>query len=349
MSDDHRFHETGRTHKLWYKRLKLIDEMADWVFENLDLSKRDVKETEDKRRDKAYQYVYEHMAVGKMEYPLDNRDSLFTFNTIRDNSMINMLIPGLYPDFQVLVRDTVNKFTKFDPDDAFTVTMEDAKQGLNDAALRSLDKLETQLMEDKPGRSKQWYDDQMIGLILRYKCMGGFSDNLHGSVPESWSRELPDYIECFASPFNHKFSMYFSIYEEDRVFGSRGSFFTMIEHKRGILPKGRYEINPPWNNDMYERLVTILDRSLPRNDITAIIVGPYWNDAHWCNEGFSELITMNSKDYGRNSFMNVNVISYVNDAKKQQFSLQTAYWVFSRHYMEPRKLSRLRLHNQRSR
>ncbi len=47
--------------------------------------------------------------------------------------------------------------------------------------------------------------------------------------------------------------------------------------------------------------------------------------------------------------MNVNVISYVNDVREQKFLLKTAYWAFSRNYMEPQMLSKLKLHNSRSR
>jgi hypothetical protein len=110
----------------------------------------------------------------------------------------------------------------------------------------------------------------MIGLVLRYMCLGAFDSNFHGSVPQSWAQELPGFVECFASPFNHKFRTYYTMFEQDRDFGSSGNFFVMLERKGGILPPGRYEMNPPWMNAMYERLQEVIkqyDKELALSDI----------------------------------------------------------------------------------
>ena len=64
-------------------------------------------------------------------------------------------------------------------------------------------------------------------------------------------------IILFIIAFN-KFKEYYSIFESDHVFGSKGSFFEMIAQNEYILPSGKYEINPPWNNECYDAIVKIL-------------------------------------------------------------------------------------------
>jgi alkaline phosphatase D len=59
---------------------------------------------------KAYQYVYEHFAVGKMRFPAENMDPLFTHQLYDDVSMRNMLKPGKYPRFQAKVQQALLDF-----------------------------------------------------------------------------------------------------------------------------------------------------------------------------------------------------------------------------------------------
>ena len=335
------------SNKRWYRRLQIVDEMAAWVFDNLDRKKRPQREPKARRQAKAYQYVYEHLAAGKLFHPMEDEDPLFTYNAITDESMINMLNPGLYPDFQVMVRRLITEFQEYNPNCMMPIKMQDVDKKLGPAARDTLASLQAQLKDDYKKLSSKWYEDQLIGLVIRYDCIGGFSDNLHASVPDTWARELPDFIESFASQFNHKFDTYFSVFKEDKLFWSNGSFFAMIEANGGILPSGKYEINPPWNNHMYEELVEILDRSMPMNDIQAIIIGPNWKDASWCKEGFNNLITK-YPEYTGNSFKNVNVIPYVNDTQKKPLPLETAYWVISKTPMKASVLAKLNLFNPKS-
>ena len=344
-----RYQVTRDENKAWYKRLHVVNKLAEWVFINLDMSKREAIESDARRKAKAYQYVYEHFAVGKLFHPVEHRDPLFTYGVVEDESMINMLKPGQYPEFQVQYRILLREFEGFVPDDGTRpVTMQDVDTNLDSAAKAKISLFREQLKRDYKGLSRAWYDDQLIGLIIRYNCIGGFSDNLHASVSNTWSEELPDFVECFASPFNHKFETYFSVFEKDKLFGSQGSFFVMIHEQGGILPSGKYEINPPWNNQMYDEMVTILDRSMPTNDIQAIIVGPNWEDATWCNQGFNNLI-QSCHEYTENSFKNVNVIGYVNDATSRPLYLKTAYWVISKAPMNESVLSKLSLFNPKKR
>jgi hypothetical protein len=90
---------------------------------------------------------------------------------------------------------------------------------LNTRSVQGQDKIENLRRElrVRSSESGDWVEQQLIGLVLRYACMGAFGDNLHGSVSSDLPRLLwGDYVECFASPFNHKFPKYYSIYEQDR-------------------------------------------------------------------------------------------------------------------------------------
>lgn len=319
----------AQTHKQWVKRRQLIGHLASWVFHHLDPCKRPSDEPVTRRYGKAHQYVYEHFAIGKMKYPLEGMDPFFTHAAYVDSSMANMLREGLYPVFQQLVWSCIGRFEWFNPDSVGAIELCAVLRCYEKPVQAKITELRARLRALHPAKPEAWHENQTLGLILRYECMGGFTDNLHGSVPAAWSQHLgPDAcIECFASPFNHKFTAYHSLYSMDSVFGSRGNFFEMVARARGgLLPAGSYEMNPPWNNEMYEELVAILGRSIPVHAIQAIIVGPNWPDAAWCGHGLSDVV-LQHEAYARNSFQNVGRLAYVNDAQGGKFSLDTAYWV----------------------
>jgi hypothetical protein len=352
-SDPSIFLVNRETNKQWNQRLELINGLANWVCSNLnpvpvkwDESNSHLKKsTEEGKLTKAYQYVYEHLAVGKMKFPLERVDPLFTQELFQDDSMIAQLTPGEYPEFQRKIRAALRTLRASPPDDT-EITWASLQTGMSPATHGVVDRLRKELCErvDEPDIECDWVDQEMIGLVLRYKCMGAFSNNLHGSVPSSWMDELGNqYVECFASPFNHTFDKYYSIYEQDKVFGSMGNFFAMIELNSGRLPAGgKYEINPPWNNQMYERLEEILDVTLAcQAPIEAIIVGPKWTKTSWI-PGITSLI-LGNPNYARNSFKGQRELWYINDMTGTPFKQKTVFWVFSRYDIGDTVLNKLQL------
>ena len=365
---DYIFTVNRETNSHWLLRLRLVEDLSNWVFRHLNphavtwegSKSHEKKDTVEGRLAKAHQYVYEHLAVGKMEFPLERVDPLFTRSQFDDHSMISQLIPGSYPVFQRNVQAALtylhDNLDKCCPDDCESSwdhiqskmspetlqTMHEVRRDLCDRATTSEN---SRSHRKRVEVTEEWTDQQMVGLVLRYKCMGAFSDNLHGSVPACWLRELgPEYVECFASPFNHKFNKYYSIYEQDKVFGSLGNFFTMISRSNGMFPDhGKYEINPPWNNQMYEKVRDILRETLSRRnvDIEAIIVGPNWSKTAWI-PGITALLTIN-RDYKYSSFGNDGRIQYMNDIKGMNFTQKSVYWVFSRRGIPDKVLDLLHL------
>lgn len=333
------------TNKQWVQRFLKVRYLAGWVSENLKTEpvrwegsrSHAKKRTDEGKMAKSFQYVYEHLAVGKMMHPMERVDPLFTRAQYVDDSMITQLRPGAYSDFQRVIQETITELhagfreRRYNRDSS-KIEWAMIQEDMNDTARELTDQLRDSLC----GRfsasefDSDWVDQEMIGLVLRYKCMGAFSDNLHGSVPSCWMDVLgSDYVECFASPFNHKFKRYYSIYEQDRVFGSLGNFFAMVEQNNGTLPLcSKYEINPPWNNQMYERVQEILSQTLcNKSPVEAIVVGPSWTKTSWI-PGLTSLIESNPQ-YTENSFKGERIMHYYNDMQARKFPLKTVYWVFS--------------------
>lgn len=362
MGDDgnYRYFLVNReTNYHWMRRLESLKPLAEWVSQNFseepvkfDGSRSYTKKiTQEGKAKKGWQYVYEHLAVGKMMFPLEQVDPLFTASQYEDESLKLQLRPGRYRVFQRMVQDTLaGLHHEFTGECDASPTWEDLETQFtnelvtNKASQEIIQRLRRELCarlgEVNPRADR--VDQEMIGLVLRYKCMGAFSDNLHGSIPGMWSELLgEEWVECFASPFNHKFAKYYSIYEQDRVFGSLGNFFSMLKLTHGVLPAyGKYEMNPPWNNQMYEKLEEILERSLAcQSMIEVIVIGPKWKDTRWI-PGITELIELNP-GYTDNSFKGEREIRYKNDMTGRPFLKDSVYWVFSQTGIDDGILDRL--------
>jgi hypothetical protein len=128
--------------------------------------------------------------------------------------------------------------------------------------------------------------EHMIGLILRYRCIGGFESNQHASIQRGWIDTFPNMLECFASPLNHVFNDYFSVFEEDTVFGSKGNLLRSI--KDGVLPTraGReephdVEMNPPFEETILDKAADIVCNTFA--DIGCVVrlvmFVPNWTDS----------------------------------------------------------------------
>jgi hypothetical protein len=341
-----RFQVNETTNKQWAYRYDLVESLAGWVFLNLRTPPPyPMKECEKPK--KSHQYLYEYLAVGKMLSPEEKYDPLFTKKDFDDTSMQMQLAPGKYYEFQQEVKIAMALLDHFDYDSVAPVTMDEALTGISSSLHSDIHAMRATLitLNRENASDEQWLETQLIGLVLRYKCMGGFGDNLHGSVPHSWTKTLGDsFVECFASPFNHKFSKYYSIFDQDSVFGSRGNFFTCLAKTHYILADGDYEINPPWNNQMYEKVHSILANSLPRKQIKAIIVGPDWKHTTWI-DGITNLLV---GPYKRYSYSGRKSITYINDITRQPFTVKTVYWVITQTEISQAVLDTLDLPNPKA-
>lgn len=99
--------------------------------------------------------------------------------------------------------------------------------------------------------------------------------------------------ELFASPLNTYNDNYYSLFLLDKVFGSRGNFFTA---KDTDFIEGTYQVNPPFIDSLFTRtterileLLTIADKN--NKELTFVYIMPEWKDfqtfnmvseAHYC-------------------------------------------------------------------
>lgn len=335
--------ERENNNKRWLHRLNLVTTLSEWTEANLspthivwDGQDRDKKRSKQGRFLKASQYVYAHLMIGRMLFPCVSEDPyvddpLFAFEEYQNESMQLQLSPGAYPDFQAQVQQARKRV--MNPGALAlipTVTWEMVLRRVKSPQIVS--KLRVFAVESQRPLHV------IIGLVLRYLCVGGLDDNLHASITQSGAAAMGSHcVECFASPFNHKFATYFSIFEEDRVFGSEGNFFKAVKENNGLLPSEfqRFEMNPPWINVVYERLVDIVDNSLSaRTDLEIIVLAPQWVVTRWI-PGFSSLLQRKRNSgyatYSVSPYTTVQpkTLQYVHDLSDTKLFLRTVMWFFT--------------------
>jgi hypothetical protein len=343
---------------LWMCRFNQVKSLVTWVRNNLKDIAPDYEEPTPNRRKpcrerrrtpvekerKAEQYVMEHLSMGKMFYPLEKDDPLFTQKQYANDSLMSQLnSPGLYDEFQeqvwICLSRIKDRLTESD-----TISWDTATDGMDENTKKRIESWWNRTTE-----STDLEDQRLIGLILRYRCVGGFTSTMHGSVPAIWGQILPDFIECFASPLNHKFAQYHSLFDDDMEdFGCSGNFFRCVETNNGRLtPYKNYEINPPFANCIYDRIQSILEKTLlnrgpgsvdPKG-MKILLIAPAWNDAGWM-KGINDLLKQSDlhDGYAANSkTMNIpkGEIHYVQDMSSAQFSCDTVAWFFSPTPIQP--------------
>jgi hypothetical protein len=334
-------HESNN--KRWLHRLNLVTTLSEWVEANLspthivwDGQGRDKKRSKYGRYMKASQYVYAHLMIGRMLYPCVSEDPcvedpLFAEEEYPNDSMQLQLLPGAYPDFQAQVRQARKRV--MNPSALAlipTVTWE--------MVLRRVKTHQIVVKLKAFATKSSMPTSVIIGLVLRYLCVGGLDDNLHASITPSGAAAMGSQcVECFASPFNHKFTIYFSIFEEDRVFGSQGNFFKAIKDCNGTLPPNfqRFEMNPPWINAVYERLVEIVDYALStRPDLEIIVLAPQWVVTRWIPGFSSLLLEEKNSGYATHSLtpyttVQPKTMQYIHDLSDTKLFFSTVSWVFT--------------------
>lgn len=87
------------------------------------------------------------------------------------------------------------------------------------------------------------------------------------------------YTELFASPLNTHNKNYYSLFELDRVFGSKGNFFQAPDTD---FESGTYQVNPPFIDPLFtkttERILELLAIAEQNNrDLTFIYIMPEWS------------------------------------------------------------------------
>ena len=123
--------------------------------------------------------------------------------------------------------------------------------------------------------------DYIYNLCLRYNVLDG--NSLHWALPKRLFMYLNRTFECdtelFASPFNVYFKKYYSLFDEDKYFGSNGNFFKAPDSN---FKHGCYQVNPPFIEVLFDKiseriinLLTIAEES--DESLTFIYIMPAWS------------------------------------------------------------------------
>lgn len=117
---------------------------------------------------------------------------------------------------------------------------------------------------------------------LIYSMLDG--KGLQWAVPYKFLNYLRAKLGCnteiFASPINCYYDNYYSLFNTDKVFGSRGNFFTSSDNS---FVEGAYQINPPFIDSLFTKTTERLLRLLKKADdngkeLTFIYIMPNWSN-----------------------------------------------------------------------
>ena len=262
------------SNKQWMRRLRVVMVMEEWVAANLkkqgpgDSRKRSPEVLINKGKE----YFYGYLFWGRRVFPVSTDPLFFDNDDVvnDDGSLISQLTDDKYPEFINILNNAKTKvMTDAHKDDM--VLYADVI-GFVGPSISDITRLSEAL------RDSDTKEHEMIGLILRYRCVGGFDSNLHGSVTENWASAFAGYTECFASPLNHKFEKFHSLFDNDAVFGGQGDFFQMVRKSEDVIPSGFYEINPPFHSELLHQVAKIVEHSFESNvpGLKIVMMVPIW-------------------------------------------------------------------------
>lgn len=98
-------------------------------------------------------------------------------------------------------------------------------------------------------------------LSFNYDYIGGISYQwcVPPPVMDILKEKFQVQTELFASPLNHFYSKFYSLFEMDKIFGGLGNSLNIEE-----LKEGGYECNPPFIEDIMEKNSKMIVKNLQR-------------------------------------------------------------------------------------
>ncbi len=119
-------------------------------------------------------------------------------------------------------------------------------------------------------------------MCLNYYLLEGYS--LQWSIPERTMKYISEEFNChtelFASPLNVRLRHYYSLFNRDRYFGSRGNFFHAPDSD---FMRGAFEVNAPFIEVVFsrtiDRILYLLSMAEDSNErLTFIFIIPDWQN-----------------------------------------------------------------------
>jgi phosphorylated CTD-interacting factor 1 len=125
------------------------------------------------------------------------------------------------------------------------------------------------------------FNRRLFCCLKRYDAIGGptYQCSVTSMVFCTLETAFGSVKECFASPFNHNSTVYWSAFPDtDCFFGSHGDFFGALDSKL-VQEGGVFYANPPFVEEYMERLrervQTMLELEVP---VTFAVMLPTWTD-----------------------------------------------------------------------
>jgi len=125
------------------------------------------------------------------------------------------------------------------------------------------------------------FNRRLFCCLKRYEALGGptYQCSVTSVTFLALETEFGDAKECFASPFNHNATVYWSAFPDtDRFFGSNGDFFRSLDSQL-VQSGGFFYANPPFVEEYLERLKDVVGQVLELPvAVTFAVVLPTWTD-----------------------------------------------------------------------
>lgn len=121
--------------------------------------------------------------------------------------------------------------------------------------------------------------EQFYNLCLRYNVLGP-SDGLFLSIDRDVYQYMSDssnlqVVEGYASPFNNNLEKYCSVYPEDLIYGSLGTYKSFINE---LDTPVRLVLNPPYTNRMIDECINLLLDYMAKYQGEFLMMLPFMND-----------------------------------------------------------------------
>jgi hypothetical protein len=95
------------------------------------------------------------------------------------------------------------------------------------------------------------FERDLFKLLYRYTTLWQYQSFLSEENLKLFKEELDCSLECFSCPLYRVYENYCSMFEEDRIFGSLGNFFSFQPYSQNLC----MEINPPYISDIIDKTI----------------------------------------------------------------------------------------------
>jgi hypothetical protein len=131
--------------------------------------------------------------------------------------------------------------------------------------------------------------EELTKCCLRYYTVG-MRGQQWALNTETLSKFPTTTVECFASPFNNYFNEYYSLFEEDKAFGSLGRFSKDV----AIVDDRVYYLNPPFTPRILEMIPDTI-KTMKK----CVVITPNWDDSEWFKklEEYTDTCTQRVEKY----------------------------------------------------